>query len=284
MDDSPLTVRWPKAERRPKQDEALLTSLAERASPQINQTKSDQTQLSHDASGRATAAVVAQGTCIHAVNGVELVCCPDGVVYWPATETLIVADLHLEKGSSFAARGQLVPPYDTRVTLRRLRALLDLWQPKRVIALGDSFHDETASERLPDDALAALQSLCDAHAFVWIAGNHDPKPPVGMKGAFTSELREGGLIFRHEPSSEDCLGEVAGHLHPKARLYRKGRVVRRVCFAASRTRMILPSFGAYTGGLNVFHPAFDGLFDECQFHALMCGKDQVYRIGAQNLS
>jgi DNA ligase-associated metallophosphoesterase len=223
------------------------------------------------------------GTCIHAVNGVELVADADGIAYWPATETLLVADLHFEKGSSFARRGQLLPPYDTGITLQRLAAVLARWQPRRVVALGDSFHDSQAAMRLSTEDRETLLSLMHGRDWVWITGNHDPAPPAGLGGEGLSEMREGGLILRHEPQVDPEAGEIAGHLHPCATVVRRGKAVRRSCFAVSRHRMILPSFGAYTGGLDVFHPAFDGLFDGRTFHALMRGEGQVYRISGKDL-
>lgn len=224
-----------------------------------------------------------EGTCIHAVNGVELVTDPEGVAYWPSQQALLVADLHLEKGSSFARRGQLIPPYDTMTTLKRFAACIEKWSPRTVIALGDSFHDAEASQRLSKLAHDMLASVMSGREWVWITGNHDPTPPTGLGGDVMGELQHGNLILRHEPQLDCNPGELAGHLHPKARLVRRGRSVRRSCFAASRTRMILPSFGAYTGGLNVFDPAFDGLFDGKNFHALMRGDGQVYRISAREL-
>ena len=225
-----------------------------------------------------------QGTCVHAVNGVELVTDCAGVAFWPAEQALLVADLHLEKGSSFARRGQLIPPYDTMATLKRLGACLEKWQPRRVIALGDSFHDAEASSRLSQSAFDLLNSFLQGRDWTWITGNHDPSPPANLGGLVVDELQCGGLILRHEPTVDAEAGEISGHLHPKARLVRRGRSVRRSCFAASRSRMIMPSFGAYTGGLNVFDRAFEGLFDDRNFHALMRGDGQVYRIPASELS
>ena len=224
------------------------------------------------------------GTCIHAVNGVELVADADGVAYWPATDTLLVADLHLEKGSSFARRGQLLPPYDTMITLRRLATCLDRWRPARVVALGDSFHDKDAALRLSTEAKETLLAMMRDREWTWITGNHDPLPPAGLGGSVTDELRDGGLVLRLEPLVDHQQGEISGHLHPQARIIRKGRSVRRSCFAASRSRMIMPSFGAYTGGLNVLDRAFDGLFDGQNFHALMRGEGVVYRIAGKDLS
>lgn len=280
MSDSPIPNRWPKAaglksRRKPEQSrQPTLDDNALMAQTQTQFSFVDFPDNAHDY----------KGTCIHAVNGVELVADAEGIVFWPAENALLVADLHLEKGSSFAKRGQLIPPYDTITTLRRLTACLEKWRPKRVIALGDSFHDVTASERLSEESSAQLQTLMKGRDWVWITGNHDPEPPVGLGGMVTAQLALGNLLLRHEPQIEAPSGEIAGHLHPKARLVRRGRSVRRSCFAASRDRMIMPSFGAYTGGLNVFDAAFAPLFDRRNFHALMRGDGQVYRIAASQLS
>lgn len=223
------------------------------------------------------------GCCAHQINDQWVLMDPQGVVFWERASTLIVADLHLEKGSSFARRGQLIPPYDTGSTLRRLSQLVEKWSPRRVIALGDSFHDREASSRLPLPAQETIKLMMEKRDWVWITGNHDPEPPVGLGGDVMEELREGGLIFRHEPKVDDSLGEFAGHLHPKAKLVRRGRHIRRPCFVANQTRMVLPSFGAYTGGLDVFHSAFEGLFSKQDFVAFMRGDKQVYRIAARDL-
>jgi len=225
----------------------------------------------------------AQGTCEILVAGQKLIADWRGVAYWPAANTLIVADLHLEKGSSFARGGQFLPPYDTMSTLKRLVTCIDKWQPARVIALGDSFHDAKASQRLPLPAIAQLQSLIENHQWIWITGNHDPEPPANLGGTVLKEHHEKSLTFRHEPIAGEAVGEIAGHLHPKARLVRRGRNIRRSCFAVSTQRMILPSFGAYTGGLDVMDKAFDNLFEAKKFHALMRGDGQIYKIPAREL-
>ncbi len=225
-----------------------------------------------------------EGTCIHGVNGEEVVTDAEGIAFVPNQDMLLVADLHLEKGSSIARRGQLLPPYDTLTTLRRLTACVEKWQPAKVVALGDSFHDDTAWQRLTPQARDQITGLMDGREWIWITGNHDPLPPIGLGGQVLDCLDLGPFTLRHEPMPGFGVCEIAGHLHPKARLVRRGRHVRRSCFAASRTRMILPSFGAYTGGLNVLDVAYHGLFDGRSFHALMRGDRQVYRIAGKDLS
>jgi len=223
------------------------------------------------------------GCCPFELAGNELIADPAGVVWWEAEKCLIVSDLHLEKGSSFARRGQMLPPYDTKATLARLQKCIDYWQPIRVISLGDSFHDKDASKRLPLAHRQHLGAMCKSTDWVWITGNHDPEPPVDLAGMVADALSIGSLHFCHEPQVGAELGEVSGHLHPVAKLRIKGRSIRRRCFVVSDNRMIMPSFGAYTGGLNVLDKAYSGLFEGRNFHALMLGEGQVYQIGGKGL-
>jgi hypothetical protein len=214
------------------------------------------------------------GLCV-VLNGESLLLDVSGAAFWPAERTLIFADLHLEKGSSYARGRQFLPPYDSQATLMRMAAAVTRFNPKRIIALGDSFHDREAAERLSPDARAMLAAL--AAEFVWISGNHDPAPPAWLGGMVTAVWSAGGLTFRHEPQADHAPGEIAGHLHPCAQVAKWGRRVRRRCFAADGARMILPSFGAYTGGLDVGEDAIARLFG-ARFHAYMLGSDRVYAI------
>ena len=232
------------------------------------------------------------GACEHELAGsdgrtVALVCDPSGVAWWGATRTLLVADLHLEKGASFARRGQMLPPHDTDITLRRLAAAIARWKPRRVVALGDSFHDDIAAAHLTLPARHAIAEMQAHRDWVWITGNHDPSPPADLGGDCADELREGGLVLRHEPrlceTPTEPAGEIAGHLHPRAGLAVRGKYIKRSCFAASATRMIMPSFGAYTGGLSVFHPAFRGLFPGRKFCALLRSETQIFKVSASKL-
>src|SRR6188508_1850549 len=180
-----------------------------------------------------------------------------GALFWKEQSLLVVSDLHLEKGSSFAARGVLLPPYDTVATLSRLAGVIARHDPRMVIALGDSFHDRAAHERLsvPDrEALTAMQARRD---WIWISGNHDPALPSDL-GVVASEVAIGPIVFRHEPTG--AFGEIAGHLHPKARVATRGRSMERRCFASDGERAVMPAFGAYTGGLSIRDVAFAKLF------------------------
>ena len=216
-----------------------------------------------------------------AVAGAALVADPAGVIYWPEQGLLAVADLHLEKGSSFAARGVLLPPYDTAATLARLGQLIARYMPRVVVALGDSFHDGGGPSRLADTDRATLRSLQRGRDWIWIAGNHDPDPAEGIGGQFISTLRLGSLTFRHEPVG-NAAGEIAGHLHPVARVSRRGRAVSRRCFACDGDRMVMPAFGAYAGGLNVRDRAFAKVFPRLTFTAHMLGERRVYAVAAKH--
>jgi DNA ligase-associated metallophosphoesterase len=214
------------------------------------------------------------------IAGVRLVADCEGALYWPDERVLIVADLHLEKGSSYAARGVLLPPYDTAATLARLAELIARYSPQAVIALGDSFHDGDGPVRLRDVDRAALVALQRGRDWLWVAGNHDPDPSDHIAGSFAATLAIGPLLFRHAPQAGVVTGEVAGHLHPVARVSGRGRTVRRRCFVSDRKRVILPAFGAYAGGLNVRDRAFAEIFGSLTFTAHMLGKARVYAFAA----
>ncbi len=213
------------------------------------------------------------------VNGEELVLDSLGALWWPGERALVFADLHFEKGSAFARSGQLLPPYDTRSTLKRMAALFDLYQPALAIALGDSFHDRDAANRLDDFERDQLASLGKRADWIWIAGNHDPEPPSWLGGQITEEVSIGGLTFRHEPSGQSADGEIAGHLHPCKTVTRRGQSLRRRCFASDRKRLVMPSFGAYTGGLDVRDIAVRSLFPN-NFLAYVLGRARVFAVAA----
>jgi DNA ligase-associated metallophosphoesterase len=216
------------------------------------------------------------------VAGVVLEAFPEGVLWWAERRMLIAADLHLEKGSSYARRGQMLPPYDTTETLARLAALVARLDPAVVVALGDSFHDDGGAARLSHRDRGDLRALQRGRDFVWIAGNHDPGRPHGLDGLHAEELAVGPIVFRHEPRP-GAVGEIAGHLHPSARVAGRGRSVRRKCFAGDGHRLVLPAFGAYAGGLNVLDRAFAGLFAAATFRAFLLGGERVYPVGRKAL-
>jgi DNA ligase-associated metallophosphoesterase len=212
------------------------------------------------------------------VAGVSLLADLSGTLFWEQQSLLVVSDLHLEKGSSFAARGVLLPPYDTVATLGRLGAVIARHDPRMVIALGDSFHDRDAHERLsaPDrDVLMSMQARRD---WIWISGNHDPALPSDLGGVVASEVAVGPIVFRHEPTG--AIGEIAGHLHPKARVSARGRSMERRCFACDGERAVMPAFGAFAGGLSIRDAAFSKIFQTQDFIAHVLGDARLHAIAA----
>ncbi len=206
--------------------------------------------------------------------GERLMLDPAGVVFWPAQALLVVSDLHLEKGSSFARRGMLLPPWDTKATLDRLALVLRRYRPRTIVALGDSFHDAEGASRLERTERARLQAMTEAAAFVWIAGNHDPCRPAPLGGRWADEMALGPFVFRHQ-AARGAEGELSGHHHPKAAAPTRGGGVSRPCFVADTRRLVLPAFGAYTGGLDVTHPAIARLFPRGG-RLFLLGRDRLF--------
>ncbi|WP_375380662.1 ligase-associated DNA damage response endonuclease PdeM [uncultured Sphingomonas sp.] len=179
---------------------------------------------------------------------------PGGALYWPARRALLVADLHFEKASWFAIRGQMLPPYDTLATLAELEALIAATAAREIWCLGDSFHDSDGCERLPAAAQAMLRRLAGATAWTWITGNHDSALVDRCGGRVVDEAVVDGVVLRHEADPAEPRPELSGHFHPKLRVRVRGKLIQRRCFVATATKLVLPAFGALTGGLDVDHP------------------------------
>jgi uncharacterized protein len=206
--------------------------------------------------------------------GHELMALPQGALFWPDRRALLVADLHLEKASWFARLGQMLPPYDSIATLADLAALAASTRATEIWCLGDSFHDRHGCDRLPAPAREMLTALTETTRWTWIAGNHDPgiadHEPAAMRpahgcelrgsshrfigGAIVEEAEVDGLLLRHEADPAELRPELSGHFHPKLRIHHRGRQVSRRCFVATDRKLILPAFGALTGGLDAGHP------------------------------
>jgi uncharacterized protein len=212
------------------------------------------------------------------IAGVSFVADLSGALFWDEQRLLVVSDLHLEKGSSFAARGVLLPPYDTVATLSRLSAVIARHDPRMVIALGDSFHDREAHRRLSKSDRDALSALQARREWIWISGNHDPALPPDLGGIVATEVAIGPIHFRHEPTG--AFGEIAGHLHPKARIATRGRAMERRCFASDGERAVMPAFGAYAGGLSIRDAAFAKIFASLDFMAHVLGDVRMHTIAA----
>jgi DNA ligase-associated metallophosphoesterase len=206
---------------------------------------------------------------------------PSGALFWPSQNALLVADLHLEKLSSYARRGSFLPPYDTSMTLKRLAADLDRTGAAEVIALGDSFHrDEGTSSLLDADRLRLVALMGKAH-WTWISGNHDPSPHA-LGGTWVAGFARAGLTFEHQPR-RGTPGLLAGHLHPAARVAADGRSVRRPCFVHDGATFILPAYGSSTGSINILSAPFFGVLDFGSLEVSMIGRGRVYPVSPKRL-
>jgi len=214
---------------------------------------------------------------------VEVILRWSGALWLEHERALIVADLHFEKGSSYAARfGQMLPPYDTRETLDRLDREIAQLAPQRLMFLGDSFHDHAGEARLASDDYQRLERLALGRELIWAVGNHDADGPQLLPGDIIEEASLAGLVLRHEPLPGAQPGEVAGHLHPAAKVSSGRATVRRRCFVTDGTRLVLPAFGAYTGGLNILDEAFSSLFHGPVLAGAL-GPRRVHAVGAKSL-
>lgn len=208
-------------------------------------------------------------------HGRELWLSPCGALWWPAESALLLADLHLGKARFFAATGQFLPPYDSFETALRICELIRQTEARHVLCLGDSFHDADGAAHLEARALALLRQCADGRRWTWVTGNHDQAaaPPFGE---VTGDMCVDRIWLRHEAIPGHSEPEISGHFHPKVQLHHRGRSIRRRCFLASETKLVLPAFGALTGGLDVRHPAFHDALG-AEFHALVPTGDRLLR-------
>ncbi|MBW4092400.1 MAG: ligase-associated DNA damage response endonuclease PdeM [Proteobacteria bacterium] len=206
--------------------------------------------------------------------GERLMLDPAGALFWPAARLLAVADLHLDKGSAGAVGSRLPPRWDSRATLDRLSLLLRRWSPAIVLVLGDSLYDSAGGVRLPGVEAARLRAITAAHRFVWITGNPDSAPPDGPGEESAATFASGKLVFRHQPAP-GASGEICGLLHPRATIASRAGPERRPCFVVDARRVLLPAFGADTGGLDLTDPAIASVFPR---------GGRVFLLGEQRLS
>lgn len=211
------------------------------------------------------------------IGGVEAWPHASGALYIPSERTLLLSDLHLEKASSYARRGVFLPPYDTRTTLGAVALAIAAFNPRRIIAMGDSFHDRHGAGRLDEADAGALAALQAGRDWLWLTGNHDPDAAPGLGGDVADQAVMAGLTLRHEPSPVCSVPEIAGHLHPVARIRLRGKTLRRRCFIADGTRLILPAMGSLAGGLNVRDMAIAGLFPGTR-EVWMLGEGRVFAV------
>ena len=215
--------------------------------------------------------------------GVQAHCDPEGALWLPSYATLVLSDLHFEKASHFARAGYLVPPYDTGRTLDVVEAAIARRRPSLVVSLGDAFHDVGGPARMAADDRARLTALMAGRDWLWISGNHDPALDDALDGEEADALELGPLRLVHEPTQGPAPGEIAGHLHPVARLGRGRRPVRRPCFASDGERMVMPAMGAFTGGLSVCAAPFRPILERRRMIAHMLGAERVYSVPGTSL-
>lgn len=187
--------------------------------------------------------------------GEEMLLTQARALYWPREQALLVADLHLEKASFFATHGQMLPPYDSRETLERLALAIRETGARRVFALGDNFHDRKGGMRLEPHAAGMLAALTRATEWVWIVGNHDAGMTDIAGGVLADELDLSGVVLRHRARAGEHRPELSGHYHPRLTVSARGRRIARPCAVMSERRLILPAFGALTGGMDAADPA-----------------------------
>ena len=200
-----------------------------------------------------------------------------GALWWPAEKLLAFADLHLEKGSSYAQHGKLLPPYDTRDTLMRMTAEIERLDPATVVCLGDSFHDLGAWARMHEEDAALLAALACRRRWIWIAGNHDAALPAALPGEAEEAFERRGVVLRHQVEGIAVAGEISGHFHPKISVHARGKVVVRRAFIEDGRRLVMPAFGAYAGGLDADDPALRALFPR-GYLAHVLGRTRVFSL------
>ena len=215
--------------------------------------------------------------------GQEFLALPEAALYWPAQQALLVADLHFEKASWYARFGQFLPPHDSAATLDLIEALVARTGATRLWSLGDSFHDAEGAARLDASARARLAALTGRLDWIWITGNHDPDPPTHLGGQVSMEFALGPITFRHIAKPQANMGEVSGHYHPKARVSVRGQYLSAPCFITDGKKLILPAFGAYTGGLDVTDPAIDVHFKK-GYNVHLLGQQKVFSFPKNALS
>lgn len=206
-------------------------------------------------------------------HGAELSAMSNGALFWPDRRLLVVSDLHLGKSDRIARRGgPLLPPYENRDTLARLSDAITALDPLTVICLGDSFDDLAGQEALAEEDHDTLTRLMAGRRWIWIEGNHDPGP-ITIGGTHLGSFEIGKITFRHIASASES-GEISGHYHPKAYVRLRSNGLSRPCFLIDRNRIILPAFGAYTGGLRTSDPALTQLMSDTSI-AVLTGKQAL---------
>ncbi|MBI1275614.1 ligase-associated DNA damage response endonuclease PdeM [bacterium] len=201
-----------------------------------------------------------------------------GLIWFPEIKLMGISDIHFEKGSFFGRFGSFLPPYDTASTLEQMEQAIERFQPDTMVALGDSFHDVHATDRLREEDRQRLQTLIDqVRDWIWIEGNHDPAICNTIPGLRCRQYIKDDLHFRHIATGDD-LWEISGHYHPKARLSIKGHRMSGACFVKSGRKLIMPAFGAYTGGLDIDSAAFTTAIPQQNRDVYFIHQQKVYAV------
>ena len=206
-----------------------------------------------------------------------------GVIYWPRLMTIILSDLHLGKSMFWARHGKFLPPYDNLETLSKLKKVLRKFQISKIIFLGDVFHDDSGYESLEPETIQILNEILCNYEIIFIAGNHDLNisiPKIKILKNYTKD----SIIFSHYPSTNvsEKKAQIFGHFHPKISVKISGRVISKKCFVIDKKKILLPSFGNYTGGLDINKNMLLNIFKkDCTY--FMLGQKRILEIKKENL-
>ena len=212
-------------------------------------------------------------------NNNKFVLNPDGSMFWPQESCLIVGDLHLEKSTSYIDQGNFLPPYDTLDTLTKLSHTIKKKRIKKVIFLGDVFHDSNGYERLKLPEKSLFDKILNENT-IWISGNHDANFKPKHVNSFTL-YKLNKLTFSHISCSKNSM-EISAHYHPKVTFKYLGTKISKPCFLIDKYKIILPAYGSYTGGLNISSNAFKNIFSN-NFDVYALGNKKVFKVNSLSL-
>ena len=206
--------------------------------------------------------------------------CKEGVLFWLEKEIAIVSDLHLEKGSSYASSGQYIPPYDSEETLLKLLDILNNYRVKKVILLGDTFHDKDAFLRMTPKVRFLFEDFTKKYEVIFILGNHENKIKIeGIK--FHQEYIVDDIHFLHEAIQKN-INQISGHFHPVASIKVSSKKITGKCLIHSNNHIILPSFGEFTGGLNINDPVLKPFISE-DYNIYFLTKKSIYKFSNKEI-
>lgn len=199
-----------------------------------------------------------------ALAGERVLLLPEKALYWPRERMLVVADIHFGKAAAFRALGVPVPGGTTAANLAALDALVARHGARHIVFLGDFLHARAARAAATFAAMRAWRERNGQLALTLVRGNHDlhaGDPPAWLDIAVADEPLHGGpFAFCHHPDLLATGYVMAGHVHPVYRLRTGWESLLLPCFLANRERIVLPAFGAFTGGHPVVPQPGERLF------------------------